>query len=108
MSGPMVDGEPRGLTGSSRAAVSLAMAVAEHPVALSPELVDLITEAVAMPATAAARAEVVSAMLLRALDAVSWRQEFEGDGSEESSLLRVVTAAEAHRQRMAMAPDRLR
>jgi hypothetical protein len=108
VSGPLVDGEPRGLSGSSRAAVSLAMAAAQHPVSLSPELVDLLTEAVAMPASAAARAEVVSAMLLRALDAISWRQEVEGDGSGESSLLRVVTAAEAHRQRMAMAPDRRR
>ena len=75
---------------------------------LSPELVDLITEAVAMPDTAAARAEVVSAMLLRALDAVSWRHGLLGDGGEEDSLLRVVKAADAHRRRMTIASDRLR
>ena len=69
---------------------------------------DLITEAVAMPDTAAARAEVVSAMLLRALDAVSWRHGLLGDGGEEDSLLRVVKAADAHRQRMTIAADRLR
>jgi hypothetical protein len=80
---------------------------AEQPVVLCPELVDLITEAVAIPDTAAARAEVIAAMLLRALDAVSWRQGLSGDGREEFSLLRVVRTAEAHRQRLALAPDRL-
>jgi hypothetical protein len=107
MNGPMVAGEPIGLAGSSGAAVSVVLPADQPPVTLSPELDDLITEAVAMPATAAARAEVVSAMLLRALDAVCWRQGLLGDGSEESSLLRVVKAAEAHRQRMTGAPDRL-
>jgi hypothetical protein len=106
--GPIVDEGPNGLAGAGGTALSIVMPGADRPVALSPELVDLITEAVAMPATAAARAEVIRAMLLRALDAVSWRQEFVGDGTEESSLLRVVKAAEAHRQRMAMASDRLR
>lgn len=108
MIGSMVDEEPNGLAGVGGAAVSVVIPDADRPVALSPELVDLITEAVATPATATARAEVVRAMLLRALDAVSWRQELVGDGTEESSLLRVVKAAEAHRRRMAMASDRLR
>ena len=67
---------------------------------LTSELVDLLTEAVARPATAAARAEVVAALLLRVLDAVAWRQGPEGDAGEAASLLRVVTAAEAHRRRM--------
>lgn len=107
MNGPIVDGEPNGLAGSGSVAVAVAPS-AERSVALSPELVDLITEAVAMPATAAARAEVVSAMLLRALDAVTWRQELVGDGTEESSLLRVIQAADAHRRRMAAASGRVR
>jgi len=104
----MVGEEPNGLVGASGTAVSVVLPVADRPVALSPELVDLITEAVAMPATAAARAAVVHAVLLRALDAVSWRQGLVGDGTEESSLLRVVKAAEAHRRRMAIASGRLR
>ena len=53
MNGPMVAGEPNGLTGSSGAAVSVVLPADQHPVTLSPELDDLITEAVAMPATAA-------------------------------------------------------
>jgi hypothetical protein len=101
----VLDGAVDGV--GSGTAVSVVLPAGAHPVALAPELVDLITEAVAMPATATARAEVVGAMLLRALDAVSWRQELVGDGSEESSLLRVVRAAEAHRRRMARVPDRL-
>ena len=108
MNGPMVGTEPNGITGSSGTAVSAVLDAGEHPVRLSPELDDLITEAVATPATAAARADMVSAMLLRALDAVCWRQGLLGDGREESSLLCVVKAAEAHRQRMAGAPDRPR
>jgi len=105
MTDPMVDEELNGFGASGATAV---LPAERRPVALSPELVDLITEAVAMPATAAARAEVVHAMLLRALDAVSWRQEFVGDGTEEASLLGVLQAAEAHRQRMAVFPERLR
>jgi hypothetical protein len=108
MIGPPVDGEPNARAGAGGTALSVAIPGVDRPVALSPELVDLITEAVAMPATATARAEVVRAMLLLALDAVSWRQELVGDGTEESSLLRVVDAAGAHRRRMALAPDRLR
>jgi hypothetical protein len=100
---PMVDDEPNGF-----GAVSVVLPAAEQPVVLSPELVDLITEAVAMPATAEARAKVISAILLRALDAVTWRQGLGGGGREESSLLPVVQAAEAHRQRMTAAPGRLR
>ena len=102
MTDPMVDEELNGFGASGATAV---LPAERRPVALSPELVDLITEAVAMPATATARAEVVRTMLLLALDAVSWRQELVGDGSEESSLLRVVEAADAHRRRMALAPD---
>jgi hypothetical protein len=105
MTGPVVDAEPNGLAASGATAV---LPAAKRPVTLSPELVDLITEAVAMPATAAARAEVVHAMLLRALDAISWRHEFVGDGTEEASMLRVMKAAQAHRQRMTMATERLR
>src|SRR5918997_7030722 len=103
MTDPMVDEE---LTGLGAAGGTAVLPAEQRPVALPPELVDLITEAVAMPATAAARAEVVQAMLLRALDAISWRQEFVGDGTEEASLLRVLQAAEAHRQRMTMFPER--
>ena len=105
---PLVDGESDALAGAGGTTFSVAIPGMDRPLALSPELVDLITEAVAMPATAAARAEVVHAVLLRALDAVSWRQELVGDGMEESSLLRVVKAAEAHRRRMVMASGRLR
>jgi hypothetical protein len=104
---PIADGEPNGLAGPLGSPVSVLIPDAEHPVVLAPELVDLITEAVAMPDTATARAEVIGAMLLRALDAVSWRHGLLGDGTEESSLLRVVRAADAHRQRMAMAPNRI-
>ena len=107
MNGPIVDGEPNGLGGPFGSPVSVLIPDAEHPVVLSPELVDLITEAVAMPDTATARAEVIGAMLFRALDAVTWRRGLLGDGHEESSLLRVVRAADAHRQRMALAPDRI-
>ena len=107
MIGPLVNGESDALSGAGGTTLSVAIPGVDRPVALSPELVDLITEAVAMPATATARAEVVRAMLLLALDAVSWRQELVGDGSEESSLLRVVEAADAHRRRMALAPDPL-
>jgi len=107
MSGPGVDGGPNGLGGASGGAVSVVLPNTEHSVVLSPELVDLVTEAVAMPDTATARAEVIVAMLLRALDAVSWRQGLLGDGGEEASLLRVVRAAEAHRQRMAVIADRI-
>ena len=105
MSGSVADGEPNGPTGSG-GAVSVVPSDAEYPV-LSPELVDLITEAVAMRDTPMVRAEVIGAMLLQALDAVIWRQGLLADGSEESSLLRVVRAAEAHRDRMTMAPDRI-
>lgn len=108
MNDPMVDSEANGLAGAGGTAGSVVLDVEDRPVTLSPELVDLITEAVAMPDTPAARAEVVSAMLLRALDAVSWRQGLLGDGGEEDSLLRVVKAADAHRRRMTIASDRLR
>ena len=94
------------LGGSLGGPMSVVVPGVEPPVVLCPELVDLITEAVAMPDTASARAEVIGAMLLRALDAVSWRQGLVGDGGEESSLLPVLRAAEAHRQRMARVPDR--
>jgi hypothetical protein len=104
MIGPLVAGEPKTLAGAGATTPSVAIPGADRPPALWPELVDLITEAVAMPATATARAEVVRAMLLLAHDAVSWRQELVGDGSEESSLLWVVEAADAHRRRMALAP----
>lgn len=67
---------------------------------LPPELVDLITEAVAMPETAARRAEVVTALLLQALDAVTWRQGSGADPTERSSLMRVVEAAAAHQELM--------
>ena len=106
MNGPITGGEPNGPTGPVGSPISVVIPDAQHPVVLCPELVDLITEAVAMPDTATARAEVVGAMLLRALEAVSWRQGLLGDGREESSLLRVLRAADAHRQRMAMVPDR--
>jgi hypothetical protein len=107
MSGPIVDGEPNGLGGPLGSPTSVLTPDADHSVVLCPELVDLITEAVAMPDTASARAEVIGAMLVRALDAVAWRQGLLGDGHEESSLLRVVRAADAHRQRMAVAPERI-
>jgi hypothetical protein len=107
MTGPIAEGEPNGFASTVGSPISVVIPGAEQPVVLCPELVDMITEAVAMPDTAAARAEVIAAMLLRALDAVSWRQGLLGDGREEASLLRVVRAAEAHRQRMTMTPDRL-
>ena len=107
MNGWITDGEPNGIARSVGSPISVVLPDAGHPVVLGPELVDLITEAVAMPETATARAEVIGAMLLRALDAVSWRQGMLGDGSEESSLLRVLRAADAHRQRMALAPERI-
>ena len=107
MSGPLSDGEPNELASSGGGAVSVVLPNADDGVVLSPELVDLITEAVAMPHTATARAEVIGAMLSRALDAVTWRQGLLGDGTEEASVLRVVQAAEAHRQRMAMVADRI-
>ena len=107
MNGPGTDGEPNGFARTVGSPISVIIPDADHPVVLCPELVDLITEAVAMPETATARAEVIGAMLLRALDAVSWRQGLLADGSEESSLLRVLRAADAHRQRMALAPDRI-
>jgi hypothetical protein len=103
MNGPSVDGGPDGLGSPFGSPVSVLIPDADHPVVLCPELVDLITEAVAMRDTATARAEVIGAMLLRALDAVTWRQGLLGDGHEESSLLRVVRAADGHRQRMALA-----
>ena len=106
MNGPITGGELSGMGGSLGSPVSVVVPDVEDPVVLCPELVDLITEAVAMPDTAAARAEVIGAMLLRALDAVSWRQGLVGDGVEESSLLRVLRAADAHRQRMAIVSDR--
>jgi hypothetical protein len=110
MTGP-ADGRPH----QGGGAISVVIPAVEQRVALSPErspelspeLVDLITEAVAMPDTATARAEVVGAMLLRALDAVSWRQGLLGDGHEKTSLLQVVRAAEAHRRRMMLGLDRL-
>lgn len=77
--------------------------VDDRAVSLSPELVDLITEAVAMPANAAARAEVVATVLLGMLDAVTWRGGPGGDPSEAASLLQVVSAASAHRNRMVAA-----
>jgi len=106
MNGPITGEELNRLGGSFGSPISVVVPDVERPVVLCPELVDLITEAVAMPDTASARAEVIGAMLLRALDAVSWRQGLVGDGGEESSLLRVLREAEAHRQRMAMVPDR--
>lgn len=77
--------------------------VDDRVVSLSPELVDLITEAVAMPAGAAARAEVIATVLLGMLDAVRWRGGPGGDPDEAASLLQVVTAAGAHRNRMVSA-----
>lgn len=78
----------------------------DRPVALSPELIDLITEAVAMPASAAARAEVIATVLLGMLDAVTWRGGPGGDADEAASLLQVVQAASAHQQRMTSAAGR--
>ena len=75
----------------------------DRAVCLSPELVDLITEAVARPASAAACAEVVATVLLGMLDAVSPRGGPGGDPGEAASLLQVVTAASADRNRMASA-----
>ena len=72
----------------------------DRPVALSPELIDLITEAVAMPASAAARAEVIATVLLGMLDAVTWRGGPGDDAGEAASLRQVVQAAGAHQQRM--------
>ena len=107
MIGPVADGEPPGLAGPGAGAMSVVLPDPGHSVVLTPELADLITEAVAMPGTPTARAEVISAMLRWALDAVTWRQGVLGDGSEEASLLQVVRTAEAHRQCMAVAPDRI-
>lgn len=78
----------------------------DRTVSLSPELVDLITEAVAAPANAAARAGVIATMLLGVLDAVTWRGGPGGDPVEAASLQRVVQAADAHRDRMASAVGR--
>lgn len=72
-------------------------------VALSPELVDLVTEAVVRPAGAAARGEVIATVLVGMLDAITWRG---GDPAEAASLLQVVRAASEHRDRMASAADR--
>ena len=77
--------------------------VEDRVVTLSPELVDLITEAVAMPASAAGRAEVIATVLLGMLDAVAWRGGPGGDPHEAASLRQVVRAADAHRNRMAVA-----
>jgi hypothetical protein len=80
--------------------------VDDRPVSLSPELIDLITEAVARPDSAAARAEVIATVLLGMMDAVTWRSGPGGDPSETASLLRVVQAASAHRSRMVSAAGR--
>ncbi len=74
-------------------------------VAVSAELVDLIPEAVATPASAAARAVVIATMLLGILDAVTWRGGPGGDADEPTSLLQVVQAAAAHQQRMTPLAD---
>ena len=70
---------------------------------LAPELIDLVTEAVAMPASAVARAEIISEMLMRVVDAVAWRHEPDGDPLEEASLMRIVDAAASHHRRMVAA-----
>ena len=73
---------------------------AETSIVLTPELIDLVTEAVAMPASAVARAEIISELLMRVVDAVAWRHEPDGDPLEEASLMRIVDAAAGHRRRM--------
>jgi hypothetical protein len=75
-------------------------ASSEPAIVLAPELVDLITEAVAMPANAVLRAEIISELLMRVVDAVAWRHEPLGDPLEEASLMRIVDAAAGHRRRM--------
>ena len=72
----------------------------EISIVLAPELIDLVTEAVAMPANAVARAEIISELLMRVVDAVAWRHEPDGDPLEEASLMRIVDAAAGHRRRM--------
>lgn len=79
---------------------------AEPAVLLSPELVDLVTEAVAMPATAVLRAEIITEVLMRVLDAVAWRHEPDGDPLEEASLMRIVDAAAGHHRRMVAAASK--
>jgi hypothetical protein len=73
---------------------------------LAPELIDLVTEAVAKPSTAVARAEIISEVVLRVVEAVAWRHEPNGDPLEEASLMRIVDAAAGHRRRMLAAAER--
>ena len=79
---------------------------ADRDLGLSPELIDLVTEAVAMPADAVLRAEIISEVLSRIVEAVAWRHEPFGDPLEEASLMRIVDAAARHRRRMAAAGTR--
>jgi len=52
MTGPIAEGEPNGFASTVGSPISVVIPVAEQPVVLCPELVDMITEAVAMPDTA--------------------------------------------------------
>ena len=70
--------------------------------ALSPQLVDLITEAVVWSGNAVERADALLEIMACAVDALEWRVEPEGALSEERSAQELLAAATEHRRRMSL------
>lgn len=68
--------------------------------AVSGEVIDGLTDAVASRPDAVARAEVLTGIVGEIVESVTWRCADTADASELESLRRLVEAAEAHRHRM--------
>ena len=69
------------------------------------EVIDGLTDGVALRDDAVARAEVVAGIVREIAEAVQWRCADRAGAGEIESLRRLVSAAEAHRELMRSAPD---
>jgi hypothetical protein len=72
--------------------------------AVSGEVIDGLTDAVASRTDPVARAAVLTGMLAEIVESVTWRCADTIDVGERDSLRRLVAEAEAHRQRMLSSP----
>jgi hypothetical protein len=73
--------------------------------ALSAELIDNITEAVAAPADPHTRAIIIRQLLAHVADAVDWRHGSQPQQPESNSLASVLKAADEHIVRMHTLPQ---
>ncbi|GAA3697093.1 hypothetical protein GCM10022204_11290 [Microlunatus aurantiacus] len=73
--------------------------------ALPGEVIDALTDGVASPDDALARAQVVAGIVLEIVETVQWRCADRAGDTEIESLRRLLAEAQAHRDRMQTAHD---